>query len=116
LSGVVKPITFIPSLFLFYLCLLPFLHKPVYYLPFLCYVIMTVSFALYQTLRSGRPRGAALLVAVIPLFHICYGLGMVCGLASPKNRNCAVASSSVTIRKVKEFGRELEPGAGGWSL
>lgn len=106
-SGVVKPITFIPSLFLLYLFLLPFLHKPVYYLPFLCYLIMTVSFALYQALRSGRPRAAALLLAVIPLFHICYGLGMLCGLASPKSRKCAAASSSVTIRKVKEFGREL---------
>jgi cellulose synthase/poly-beta-1,6-N-acetylglucosamine synthase-like glycosyltransferase len=108
ISGVVKPITFIPSLFLFYLFLLPFLHKPVYYLPFLCYLIMTVSFALYQALRSGRPRAAALLLAVIPLFHICYGFGMVCGLTSPKPKKRDTTSCVVTIRKVKEFGESVK--------
>jgi len=47
LSGSVKPITFVPSLFLIYLLLLPLAHKSVYYLPLLCYLLVTVSASVF---------------------------------------------------------------------
>jgi len=71
LSGVIKPITFIPSLFVVYLLLLPLAQKPVYYLPLLCYLVVTISVAAGNAARTRRLRSAALLPVVFALFHIC---------------------------------------------
>jgi hypothetical protein len=114
ISGVVKPITFIPSLFLFYLFLLPLVQKPVYYLPLLCYLGITISVALANAARTGRLRSAALLPAVFALFHICYGLGMVRGLIAPRFRRQGSMECAVTLRRVKEFGEGL--GTRDWGL
>jgi succinoglycan biosynthesis protein ExoA len=107
-SGIIKPITFVPSLFILYLLLLPLFRKPVYYLPFLCYLLMICSAAVLNTLKSGRPRSALLLPVVFPLFHICYGAGLLCGVAAPRFRKRGVSDCDVTIRRVKEFGGEVE--------
>ena len=106
LSGVVKPITFIPSLFLIYLLLLPLTHKAVYYLPLLCYLISTVIIAVYGGVRSGRPLSAALLPVVFPIFHLSYGLGMILGLFSSRWRKAGSQTEEVAIRRVKEFGED----------
>lgn len=106
LSGVVKPITFVPSMFLLYLLLLPLSHKAVYYLPLLCYLLLIGGFAAFEGIRSGRPRAACLLPAVFPLFHLCYGLGMIRGLAFPRWKRPSPAAAELTIRRVKEFGGE----------
>ncbi|HYS43008.1 MAG TPA: glycosyltransferase family 2 protein [Geobacteraceae bacterium] len=107
-SGIIKPITFVPSLFILYLLLLPLVRKPVYYLPFLCYLLMIGSVAVLKTLKSGRPRSALLLPVVFPLFHICYGAGLLRGVAAPRFRKRVVSDCEVTIRRVKEFGGDLE--------
>lgn len=106
-SGIIKPITFVPSLFVLYLLLLPLLRKPVYYLPFLCYLLMIGSIAVLKTLKSGRPRSALLLPVVFPLFHICYGAGLLRGLVSPRFNKQARTECEVAIRRVKEFGKPL---------
>jgi succinoglycan biosynthesis protein ExoA len=103
LSGIVKPITFIPSLFLLYLLLLPMAHKAVYYLPLLCYLILTLFMTVFEGIRSGRPRSALLLPVVFPFFHLCYGLGMIRGLCSRKWKQAPSEDVDVTIRRVKEF-------------
>jgi succinoglycan biosynthesis protein ExoA len=108
LSGVVKPITFIPPLFLIYLLLLPLMHKPVYYLPLLCYLISTVIIAGYEGTRSGRPLSATLLPVVFPIFHLCYGFGMIRGLCSSRWRKVGFQPGEVTIRRVKEFGGDWD--------
>ena len=108
ISRVIKPITFIPSLFLIYLLLLPLVGKLVYSLPLLCYVIVVLGFALHQAVLTGRLRSAAWLPAVIPLFHVCYGAGMLRGLALPRQRQASAAGAEVTIRRVKEFGRPMK--------
>jgi succinoglycan biosynthesis protein ExoA len=107
-SGVIKPITFVPTLFILYLLLLPLVRKPVYYLPFLCYLLMIGSVTVLNTLKSGRPRSALLLPVVFPLFHICYGAGLLRGVAAPRFRMRGASDCEVTIRRVKEFGGELE--------
>ena len=112
ISGVIKPITFIPSLFLCYLLLLPLVQKPVYYLPLLCYLGITISMALTNAVRTGRLRAAALLPVVFALFHICYGIGMVRGLVAPGFRKRDFSACAVTLRKVKEFGAPMEQGLG----
>jgi len=105
-SGVIKLITFVPSLFILYLLLLPLARKPVYYLPFLCYLLMIGSVAVFTTLKSGRPRSTLLLPVVFPLFHFCYGAGLLRGLVAPSFRARNFAQCDVTIRRVKEFGNE----------
>lgn len=104
LSGIVRPITLIPSLFLCYLLLLPLGHKAVYYLPLLCYLILTLFMSFMEVVRSGRPGSALLLPAVFPIFHLLYGLGMVQGLCKGKWKRLPSEEAKVTIRRVKEFG------------
>jgi hypothetical protein len=108
LSSVVKPITFIPSLFLIYLLLLPLMHKPVYYLPLLCYLISTVIIAGYEGTKNRRPLSALILPVVFPIFHLCYGFGMIRGLCSSRWRKIASQAGEVIIHKVKEFGGDWD--------
>ena len=115
LSGVVKPVTFVPSLFLLYLLLLPLAHKAVYYLPLLCYLIVTLSCAIFAAGRSNRPVAALFLPIVFPLFHFCYGFGMLWGLVTCRWKRAPSAAGEATIRRVKEFGKDWDrerPGLG----
>ncbi len=106
ISGVLKPVTFIPSIFLLYLLLLPLAHKAVYYLPLLCYLISTVIVAAFEGVGSGRFRAAFMLPLTFPLFHICYGAGMIRGLCQCGWKRLPPLTDEVTIRRVKEFGGE----------
>jgi succinoglycan biosynthesis protein ExoA len=110
ISGVVKPITLVPSLFLLYLLLIPLAYKAVYYLPLLCYLLLIGVITVFEGVRSGRARSACLLPFVFPLFHLCYGLGMIRGLLFPKWKRASPAASEVTIRRIKEFGKDWDSG------
>jgi succinoglycan biosynthesis protein ExoA len=103
-SGIIKPITFVPSLFLIYLLLLPLLQKPVYYLPLLCYLVLVAFESVREGVRSRRPGSAALLPAVFLLFHLCYGFGMLCGVIAPRFKKRDTSDCTVVLKKVKEFG------------
>ncbi len=109
LSGVIKPVTFIPPLFIFYLLLLPLSHKAVYYAPLLCYLILDLVFTGYEGLKQGNPGSALLLPVIFPIFHFCYGLGMIRGLCSVVWKKASPAGTDVTIRRVKEFGQVWKP-------
>ena len=113
LSGIVKPITFIPSLFLIYLLFLPMAHKAVYYLPLLCYLILILFMTVFEGFKSGRPRSALLLPVVFPFFHVCYGFGMIRGLCSCRCKQVPQGTAEVTIRRVKEFGGEWKDNSEG---
>ncbi len=107
LSGVIRPLTFIPSLFLCYLLLLPLSHNPVYYVPLLCYLIMALFASAFELSGRRRPGPALLLPAIFPVFHLCYGLGFIRGLAAFPCKMGPCGRAEVTVRRVKEFG-------GGW--
>ncbi len=104
LSGVIKPVTFIPSLFIFYLLLLLLPHKAVYYAPLLCYVILNLAFAGYEGLKQRNSGSILLLPVIFPLFHLSYGLGMIRGLCSVVWKKAPPAGTEVTIRRMKKFG------------
>jgi len=110
LSGVLKPHTFIPSIFLLYLLLLLLAHKAVYYLPLLCYLISTVIVAAFEGGRSGRIRSASMLPLVFPLFHLCYGAGLIRGLSLGRWKRLHPPADGVSIRRVKEFGANWDQG------
>lgn len=110
ISGVPKPVTFIPSFFLTYLLLLPLAYKAVYYIPLLCYLVLIVTTALYEGIRSGRPVSAALLPVVFPLFHLCYGAGMLSGLCRRCWSESSPGNDGITINRVKEFGVDWKSG------
>jgi hypothetical protein len=108
LSGIIKPITFIPSLFILYLLCLPFLQNPVYYLPLLCYLFIVISVSLYHMAISGRIKSALLLPVIFPFFHVCYGIGLLRGLVRPRHKTWSGNDSAVSLKKVKEFGGDWQ--------
>ncbi len=106
LSGVIKPVTFVPSLFFCYVLLLPLLNKSVYYLPLLCYLILTLTVAAHEAMKQAAKLPALLLPVIFPLFHLCYGLGMIRGLCPRMQRRSISPEAEVTISVEKEFGCE----------
>ncbi|HEY6007397.1 MAG TPA: glycosyltransferase [Geobacteraceae bacterium] len=101
LGGGAGILTFVPTLFLLYLCLLPFGDNPVYYLPLLCYAIADMLFALLAAAPAGCWLLAPCLLLVFPLLHLSYGAGMLAGFIAPRFRRNRPASREPTIRIVK---------------
>jgi cellulose synthase/poly-beta-1,6-N-acetylglucosamine synthase-like glycosyltransferase len=102
ISGRIRPITLVPSLFGVYLLSLPFANNPVYYIPLLCYLITVALVAVMAALRHGRALSALLLPLVFPLFHICYGVGLIWGVISKRTRSPG-EKGNVTIHYAKKF-------------
>ena len=111
ISGVIKPVTFVPSLFLLYLLLVPVVLNPLFCLPLACYLLMLVLATISQAAGAGRPLAALLLPVMMPLFHVCYGSGMIRGLLRPRRVRRDADSCNVSIRRVKEFGGPILPGS-----
>jgi cellulose synthase/poly-beta-1,6-N-acetylglucosamine synthase-like glycosyltransferase len=104
IGGVSGMASFIPSLFLIYLCLLPFFNRPVYYLPLLCYVVTLMFFAMLEALRSGHHSALPRLLVIFPALHLAYGAGMLWGFVFPRFKRVGSVMAEVTIRKVKGAG------------
>lgn len=100
ISGRVTPVSFIPSIFVLYLLLLPFLDNPVYSLPLLCYAVSAVATGLLESAKRRSPWLFPLLLLVIPTLHIAYGSGMFPGLIRPRFRVNGNTPADVTLRWV----------------
>lgn len=107
ISGEIKYMTLIPSLFLIYLCLLPFFITSVYVIPILCYAITILCCALFEALNAGAANLIPRLLCVFPALHLAYGAGMIRGLVSPRFRKSSPVVDGVTVKSVKEFGQPL---------
>lgn len=108
LGGGCGAATFIPPLFLVYLASLPFIHLPVYYLPLLCYLVTGLCAALGAMFRTGKGGAALMLLFVIPTLHLCYGAGIIRGLAGFRTVKGARGSGEVVIRRIKGFDSGVE--------
>lgn len=95
---------FVPSVFLLYLLALPLLDKPVYYLPLLCYLGMSLLFALSAGVRGGKTAPALILPVVFPVLHLCYGAGVIWGLITFGVAKRMPPQGEVTVKRVKGFG------------
>jgi len=93
----------VPSAFFLYLLTLPFLDKPVYYLPLLCYLGVSLLFTLSAGCTKGKAVPALLLPVVFPLLHLSYGAGLLWGLITCGSRKRSRPTGEVFLRRVKEF-------------
>lgn len=107
ISGQVKPVSLVPSLFLIYILLLPFLIGGVggslFLLPLLCYLLIVAAASVAGSI-AGRdlvllPR----LLLVFPTLHLVYGAGVLRGLARPRYRGGKQTHWEVEVRRVKAF-------------
>lgn len=103
ISGQLKPVSLVPSLFLIYLLSLPFLGGGVFLLPLLCYLAVVAAASVAGSI-SGRdlallPR----LLLVFPTLHLVYGAGVLRGLTRPRYRGGRQTHWEVEVRRVKAF-------------
>lgn len=69
----------VPSLFNLYLISLPFAHTTVYTLPLLVYTFLAFFSTLLKVAEKRDPKVFSILF-LLPLVHICYGLGFPFGI------------------------------------
>ncbi len=96
--------SFVPVIFLLYLLSLPFLQRPVYYLPLLCYLVMVLAEVIRAAVTSGKTVPACLLPLLFPVLHLSYGAGLLSGLAVYGAGKRARPVGSVTVKRIKPFG------------
>ncbi|MFZ3207812.1 MAG: glycosyltransferase [Geobacteraceae bacterium] len=107
IAGFAGIANFMPSAFFLYLCLLPILRHPVYFLPLACYFAAVASFAALESFRSDVGRAFPLLFAIFPLLHLAYGAGMLRGFFAPRFRKERPQhSEEVELTVIKPFGAE----------
>ena len=104
ISGRIKWIAFVPSLFVLYLATLPFVHDPILLIPLPTYLMMAFLFALREGARKREFLPALLLPALFLLFHCAFGVGMIRGFLFYPFRNRSRVESDVFIRRIKPFG------------
>jgi succinoglycan biosynthesis protein ExoA len=75
LPSSLSPFFVIPLLFLLYLLSIPMVRNPLYLLPLLAYVALTVLFSLIETWRARDPRALPTLLILFPCCHIGYAMG-----------------------------------------
>ena len=103
ISGKLKPVSFVPSLFLIYALLLPFLGRGLFALPMLCYLLIVALASVLGTL-SGRDAGLLpRLLLIFPTLHLVYGAGVIYGLVRPRYRDRTESGGEIEVRRVKGF-------------
>ncbi len=106
IGGVSSPASFVPAVFVVYLLSLPLVDKPVYYLPLLCYLVVALACAFRESARVGTMSLAPLLGCLFPVLHFSYGTGILWEMLSYPFRKVLPPHGEVTLRRVKEFGRQ----------
>lgn len=106
IGGVSSLASFVPAAFFLYLLSLPLVDKPVYYLPLLCYLVVALVCAVRESSGAGNIRLAPLLFGLFPVLHISYGAGIIWEMISYPFKRPMTRDSEVSLRLVKEFGRD----------
>lgn len=94
----------VPSLFLIYLSLLPFVGSTVFLAPLLGYLAVVLISAVAEGRKSGYTGTAPLLVLVYPALHLAYGAGMIWGLLFPRHKKRQDVDDTVNITVIKAMG------------
>ena len=74
----------VPSLFLIYLLILPILFfiSRFFLIPLGLYIILAISFSLYESINNKNLLAFILLLLLYPIMHISYGVGFIVGIIS----------------------------------
>ena len=104
LSGRLKPVSLVPSAFLVYTLVLPFLGGGIFALPMLCYLTLIACASLSAAVAGRDPALVPWLLLVFPTLHLVYGGGVLRGLARPRFRKGGRPASPVEVCRVKAFG------------
>lgn len=75
-SKKIGPEFYIPSLFVIYLILLPFLPS-IFLLPLYFYIIIDILFSIYLSIKNLSLTALILIPFMFPIIHISYGIGMI---------------------------------------
>jgi hypothetical protein len=94
----------VPSLFLIYLSLLPFVGSAVFLIPLLGYLAAVLVSAVAEGRKSGYVGTAPLLVLVYPALHLAYGAGMIWGGLFPRHKKRQGLDDAVNITVIKAMG------------
>ena len=83
----VDPVFVIPSLFVVYLILLPFLYSffKILIIPFILYLVLNILFS-FKIALEKEPYAFPLLIILFFAMHISYGLGMLAYIFSKKTK------------------------------
>ncbi|WP_026842146.1 glycosyltransferase family 2 protein [Citrifermentans bremense] len=103
ISGKLKPVSLVPSLFLIYILLLPFLAGGIFLLPLLCYLAVVAAASVAGSIAGRDLALLPRLLLVFPTLHLVYGAGVLRGLARPRYRGGKQTHWEVEIRRVKGF-------------
>ena len=107
LSGRLKPVSLVPSLFLIYTLLLPFSGGGLFALPMLCYLAAIVCASILGAFTGRDVSLFPRLLLVFPTLHLVYGAGVICGLLRPRFRGRVGSTEGIELRRVKGFGAEM---------
>ena len=108
ISGRIKPVTFVPPLFVLYLAALPLCPDSRFWAPLALYTLLAVIFAVREGIRKRMFRAALLLPVLFFLFHCAFGVGMIRGFILYPFRKEVIRNKEVTVRRVKSFGDKFE--------
>lgn len=103
ISGQLKPVSLVPSLFLIYLLSLPFLGAGVFLLPLLCYLALVAAASVAGSISARDLALLPRLLLVFPTLHLVYGAGVLRGLTRPRYRGGKQTHWEVEVRRVKAF-------------
>jgi succinoglycan biosynthesis protein ExoA len=78
LPSSLSPAFLLPSIFLLYLLVMPFLSIPGRLLPLGGYGLLLLTFAAYEALRARSPRAFPQFLILFPVCHLAYGAGLMC--------------------------------------
>jgi succinoglycan biosynthesis protein ExoA len=77
LPASLSPTFLLPSIFLGYLLLLPFLPFPARMIPLAAYGVLLMTFAMYETFRARAMRAFPHFLVLFPICHLAYGAGLM---------------------------------------
>lgn len=103
IAGTVKPAMFLPTLFLLYTLMLPFLVGGILSLPMLFYLLVVVGSSLIGAGAGKDLRLLPRLLVVFPTLHLVYGFGVLWGLIRPRFRANRPIDAQVEVRRIKGF-------------
>ena len=76
-----KPVFLVPSIFVIYLIILPFLSflSPFFIIPLIIYIVLAIAFSIPSILKN--PLGIFIMPILFFTMHIAYGLGVIKGFS-----------------------------------